>query len=179
MLMIWHMEHRHTGATCFSGDEAKKALWDQAIESAKENGVTVLQFLVNASAHRFFFVIEAPDYDSIEETFGRCKTLGELEITPVRNWWFSMIFTVIEARLFYKVLGLLIYIKTTVAPKCFSYFWKHLSASQPYSHLQDSKDWFNKNYPCNIINWVAAITKYTKSNITLKTGSGADSTETP
>ena len=54
MLMIWHMEHRHTGETCFSGDEAKKALWDQAIESAKENGVTVLQFLVNASAHRVF-----------------------------------------------------------------------------------------------------------------------------
>ena len=50
MLMIWHMEHLHTGETCFSGDEAKKALWDMAIESAKENGVTVLQFLVNASA---------------------------------------------------------------------------------------------------------------------------------
>ena len=45
MLMIWHMEHRHTGETCFSGDEAKKALWDQAIESAKENGVTALHFL--------------------------------------------------------------------------------------------------------------------------------------
>ncbi len=44
--MIWHMEHRHTGATCFSADEAKKALWDQAIDSAKENGVIVLQFLV-------------------------------------------------------------------------------------------------------------------------------------
>ena len=57
-----------------------------AIESAKENGVTVLQFLLNASAHRFFFVMEAPDYDSIEETFGRCKTLGELEITPVSKW---------------------------------------------------------------------------------------------
>ena len=86
MLMIWHMEHRHTGATCFSADESKRALWDQAVESAKENGVTVHQFLVNASAHRFFFVIEAPDYDSIEETFGRSKTLGELEITPVRKW---------------------------------------------------------------------------------------------
>ena len=86
MHMIWHMEHRHTGATCFSGDESKRALWDQAVESAKGNGVTVLRFLVNASAHRFFFVIEAPDYDSIEETFGRCKTLGELEITPVRKW---------------------------------------------------------------------------------------------
>ena len=45
--MIWHMEHRHTGATCFSTDESKKALWDQAVESAKENGVTVHQFLVN------------------------------------------------------------------------------------------------------------------------------------
>ena len=70
MLMIWHLEHRHTGETCFSWDEAKKALWDKAIESAKENGVTVLQFLVNASAHRFLLVIEAPDYDSIEKTFG-------------------------------------------------------------------------------------------------------------
>jgi hypothetical protein len=54
------MEHRHTGATCFSADESKRELWDQAVESAKENGVTVHQFLVNASAHRFFFVIEAP-----------------------------------------------------------------------------------------------------------------------
>jgi len=70
----------------FQGMKPKKALWDQAIESAKENGVTVLQFLVNASAHRFFFVIEAPDYDSIENTFGRCKTLGEMEITPVKKW---------------------------------------------------------------------------------------------
>ena len=86
MLMIWHMEHRHTGATCFSGDESKKALWDQAVESAEKNDVKILHFLVNASAHRFFFVIEAPDYDAIEETFGRCKTLGELEITPVKKW---------------------------------------------------------------------------------------------
>ena len=86
MLMIWHLEHRHTGATCFSGDESKKALWDQALKSAEKNDVTVLHFLVNASAHRFFFVIEAPDYDAIEETFGRCKTLGELEITPVKKW---------------------------------------------------------------------------------------------
>ena len=52
--MIWHMEHRHTGATCFSTDESKKALWSQAVESAKENGVTIHHFLVNASAHRFF-----------------------------------------------------------------------------------------------------------------------------
>ena len=57
--MIWHMEHPHTCETCFSVDEAKTALWDKDIESAKENGVTVLQFLVNASAHLFFFVIEA------------------------------------------------------------------------------------------------------------------------
>ena len=64
----------------------KKHSGPQAVESAKENGVTIHHFLVNASAHRFFFVIEAPDYDSIEETFGRCKTLGELEITPVRKW---------------------------------------------------------------------------------------------
>ena len=90
--MIWHMEHRHTGESCFSGDEAKKGLWDQAIESANENASTVLQFLVNASAHRFFLVIEAPDYDSIEKTFGHCKTLGEMEITSVIKWGFSTIF---------------------------------------------------------------------------------------
>ena len=27
--MLWHLEHRHTGATCFSKDEEKKALWDK------------------------------------------------------------------------------------------------------------------------------------------------------
>ena len=45
MLMIWHMEHRHTGATCFSADESKRALWDQAVESAKENGSQFINFL--------------------------------------------------------------------------------------------------------------------------------------
>ena len=32
--MILHMEHRHIAETCFSGDETKKALWDQATELA-------------------------------------------------------------------------------------------------------------------------------------------------
>ena len=61
--MIWHMEHHHSGADCFSSDESKRVLWDQALEYAKENVVIVHQFLVNASAHRFFG-IEAPDYVS-------------------------------------------------------------------------------------------------------------------
>ena len=76
--MLWHLEHRHTGATCFSKDEE--------MDAAKENGVTVHHFLLNPSAHRFFFVVEAPDYESLEETFGRCKTLGEMEMTPVNAW---------------------------------------------------------------------------------------------
>ena len=54
MLMIWHMEHHHSGADCFSSDESKRVLWDQALEYAKENVVIVHQFLVNAPAHRFF-----------------------------------------------------------------------------------------------------------------------------
>ena len=56
------------------------------MEVAPENGVKVLHFLVNASAHRFFFVVEAPDYESLEATFGECKTLGEIEMTPVVSW---------------------------------------------------------------------------------------------
>ena len=55
--MLWHLEHKHTGATCFSKDEEKKALWDKAMDIAPENGVKVHHFLVNASAHRFFFVV--------------------------------------------------------------------------------------------------------------------------
>ena len=90
--MIYHMENLHTWETCFSVDEAKTTLWDKDIESAKENDVTVLQFLVNTSARLFFFVTEAQVNDSIEKTFGHCKTLGEMEITPVRKWWFSTIF---------------------------------------------------------------------------------------
>ena len=35
--------------------------------------------------HILFFGIEAPDYLSKEETFGLCKTLGELKIMPVKN----------------------------------------------------------------------------------------------
>ena len=84
--MLWHLEHKHTGATYFSKDEEKKALWDKAMEIAHENGVKVHHFLFNASAHRFFFVVEAPDYESLETTFGECKTLGEIEMTPVISW---------------------------------------------------------------------------------------------
>ena len=51
--MLWHLEHRHTGATCFSKDEEKKALWDEAMDAAKENGVTVHHFLLNPLATDF------------------------------------------------------------------------------------------------------------------------------
>ena len=44
--MLWHLEHRHTGATCFSRDEAKN-LWNESVVSAKEYGVTINLFLVN------------------------------------------------------------------------------------------------------------------------------------
>ena len=64
----------------------QKNLWDESVASAKENGVTIHHFLVNALAHRFFFVVEAPDYASLEATFGRCKRLGEMEMTPVKPW---------------------------------------------------------------------------------------------
>ena len=53
--MFRDLEHRHPGATCFSEDEAKRSLWDQAVASAKDNGVNILHFFVNASALRFFF----------------------------------------------------------------------------------------------------------------------------
>ena len=56
------------------------------MEIAPENGVKVHHFLVNSSAHRFFFVVEAANYGSLEETFGECKTLGEIEMTPVISW---------------------------------------------------------------------------------------------
>ena len=56
------------------------------MEIAPEIGVEVHHFLVNASAHRFFFVVEAPDYESLEARFGECKTLGEIEMTPVISW---------------------------------------------------------------------------------------------
>ena len=55
------------------------------MEIAPENGLKVHHFLVNAS-HRFFFVVEALDYESLEVTFGECKTLGEIEMTPVISW---------------------------------------------------------------------------------------------
>ena len=77
--MLWHLEHRHTGATCFSKDEEKKALWDKAMEIAPENGVKVHHFLVNASTHRFFFVVEAPDYESLEATFGDARHLAKFK----------------------------------------------------------------------------------------------------
>ncbi len=56
------------------------------MEIAPENGVKVHHFLVNASAHRFFFVVDAPDYEFLEATFGECKTQGEIEMTPVISW---------------------------------------------------------------------------------------------
>jgi len=51
--MTWHMGHRHTGATSFTGDKSKKALWYQTIESAKEKAIKVPQFLVKLLATGF------------------------------------------------------------------------------------------------------------------------------
>ena len=84
--MLRDLEHRHTGAICFSEDESKRSLWDQAVASAKDNGVNIHHFLVNSSANRFFFVVNAPNYVVHEAEFGYCKRLGEMKITPVKSW---------------------------------------------------------------------------------------------
>ena len=84
--MLRDLEHRHTGTICFSEDEAKRSLWDQSVASAKDNGGTIQHFLVNASAHKFFFVVDAPDYAALEAKFGCCKRLGEMGMTPVKSW---------------------------------------------------------------------------------------------
>ena len=77
--MLWHLEHRHTGATCFSKDEEKKALWDKAMEVAPENGVKVQHFLVNASAHRFFFVLKRRIMNPWKRHLGNARHWAKLK----------------------------------------------------------------------------------------------------
>ena len=81
--MYFFAEHRHTGATCFSKDESKTILFDQLITSANGHGVKIHQFLKNAPEHRFFFVLEADDYQAIHNLFQPVFTLGDIEVIPV------------------------------------------------------------------------------------------------
>ena len=83
--MYFFAEHRHTGSTCFSQDESKRQLFEDLINSARDNGVIVHQYLKNAPEHRFFFVLEAENYESIHNFFMPVLTLGNIEVVPVIN----------------------------------------------------------------------------------------------
>ena len=83
--MFFFAEHRHTGPTCFSKDDSKKKLFEDLITNASENGVKIHQYLKNAPEHRFFFVLEAENYDSIHNFFMPVLTLGDIEVVPVIN----------------------------------------------------------------------------------------------
>ena len=83
--MFFFAEHRHTGKTCFSQDDLKKKLFEDLIINASENSVKVHQYLKNAPEHRFFFVLEAENYDSIHDFFMPVLTLGDIEVVPVIN----------------------------------------------------------------------------------------------
>ena len=80
--MYFFAEHRHKGATCFSKDESKKQLFEEIITSANEHGVKIHQYLKNAPEHRFFFVLEADDYQAIHNLFQPVFTLGDIEVVP-------------------------------------------------------------------------------------------------
>ena len=83
--MFFFAEHRHTGKTCFSQDDSKRKLFEDLITNASENGVKIHQYLKNAPEHRFFFVLEAENYDSIHDFFMPVLTLGDIEVVPVIN----------------------------------------------------------------------------------------------
>ena len=80
--MYFFAEHRHTGATCFSKDESKTVLFDNLTTEANEHGVKIHQFLKCAPEHRFFFVLEAEDYQAIHNFFQQVFTLGDIEVVP-------------------------------------------------------------------------------------------------
>ena len=82
---VFFAEHRHTGLTCFSQDKTKKKIFEDLINSANENGVKVHQYLKNAPEHRFFFVLEAENYEAIHNFFMPVLTLGDIEVVPVIN----------------------------------------------------------------------------------------------
>ena len=80
--MYFFAEHRHTGTTCFSKDESKTVLFDNLVTEANEHGVKIHQFLKCAPEHRFFFVLEADDYQAIHNFFQPVFTLGDIEVVP-------------------------------------------------------------------------------------------------
>ena len=62
-------------------------MWKVAtVASTKDNAVNIHHFLVNMSAHKFFFVVDAPNHAALEAAFGRYKRLGEMRFTPVKFW---------------------------------------------------------------------------------------------
>ena len=63
----------------------RKKLFEDLISNASVNAVKINQYLKNAPEHRFFFVLEAENYDSIHNFFMSVLTLGDIEVVPVIN----------------------------------------------------------------------------------------------
>ena len=82
-MTTYHVTHIHTFENCFSGNAEAMDLWKQIPSLANENNVSIKFFKVNPTEHTFFILMEAEDYSHIENTIGKCKKLGDFNITPV------------------------------------------------------------------------------------------------
>ena len=81
--MLLQVIHTHTPEQCPGNDENKMAIFNKAVHDAKQNGVTIRSYLLNAPAHKVFFELETNEFENIHLMIKDSMVFGSYEFIPV------------------------------------------------------------------------------------------------
>ena len=81
--MLLQVIHTHTPEQCPGNDENKLNIFNKAVHDAKQNGVIIRSYLINAPAHKIFFVLETNEFENVHLMFKDSMAFGSYEFIPV------------------------------------------------------------------------------------------------
>jgi hypothetical protein len=82
--MLFHITHTHGPAQCLFGDPAALAATFGTVDAAMEKaGAAVVGSWVNAAAHTFYWIVDAPDAATITKGLTPIVTRGSADIHPI------------------------------------------------------------------------------------------------
>lgn len=84
--MLFHITHTHEPAQCLFEDPPQLAATFGAVDEAMAKaGATVVGSWVNAAAHTFYWIVDAPDAATLTRGLSPIVARGSADIRPIAD----------------------------------------------------------------------------------------------
>jgi hypothetical protein len=84
--MLFHVTHTHDPSQCLFEDPPRLAATFGTVDAAMTDaGATVVGSWVNAAAHTFYWIVDAPDAATLTKGLSPIVTRGTADIRPIAD----------------------------------------------------------------------------------------------